>query len=314
LEYAQLGSSDLLISRVGFGCAVMGGWDYGSSSDAESVAAVHAALDVGVNFFDTADVYGLGHSEEVLSKALGSRQHDVVVATKFGVKWDAQGRTVRDSSPARIVKAVEGSLRRLKTDCISLYQVHWPDTSTPIEDTMEALDKCRVQGKIKHIGCCNFPSELIAAAQAVGRVESLQVPYNLGQLEMETLITTNAQRFTMGALCYNPLAQGLFTGKFTRESVFPKYDLRSRSALFQGDEFDLNLATVERLRKIGESYGKSPCQVAIRWVLENPAVTSALSGIRTVAQALENIGGVGWRMDTEASAFLRGDSRPQRRL
>lgn len=156
MDRVSLGSTDLHVSRVGFGCAVMGGWDYGAADDNESISAVHAALDQGINFFDTADVYGLGHAEEVLGRALRDQGDDVVVATKFGVRWDAQGRTVRDCSPGWVVRALEDSLRRLGRERISLYQIHWPDPTVPIEDTMEALERCRAQGKIQHIGCCNF--------------------------------------------------------------------------------------------------------------------------------------------------------------
>jgi aryl-alcohol dehydrogenase-like predicted oxidoreductase len=282
----------------------MGGWDYGSVNDHESIAAVHAALDVGVNFFDTADVYGFGHSEKVLRKALGTSCGDVIVATKFGLNWDDQGRTTRDSSPKRVVEALESSLRRLKLDCIPLYQIHWPDPTTPIADTLEALDRCKTEGKIQHIGCCNFSRELIETAQAISRLESLQVPYSLGQREFEDVMVMSAEQFGMGVLCYNALAQGLFVGKFTRESVFEDDDLRSRSVLFQGEKLESNLATLNRLQAVANKCEKTSGQVAIRWVLENKSVTSALTGIRTAAQALENIGGSGWSLDASTYDFL----------
>jgi len=304
MEYARLGQSDLSVSQIGFGCAAIGGYDYGRADDSVSLAAIHEALDRGVNFFDTADVYGLGHAEEILGEALAGRAQEAVIATKVGLEWDANGKTRRNLRPGRIEQAVEASLRRLKIDCIPLYQIHWPDPETPIADTMAALVRCQERGKIRFIGCCNVPDDLLTDAQASGRVESLQMAYSLAESEQEQLLERAYRDLGMGTLCYNPLAQGLFTGKYSRESMFDSGDLRSRSILFQGDRFLSNLALLERIRVVAERVGRTIAQVAIRWILDRNFITSALVGIRTPAQIAENAGAAGWSLAPGDRKFL----------
>ena len=175
MEYTTLGQTGFRVSRIAFGCEQLGGYDWGKVNEKEAIAAVNRALDLGVNFFDTADVYGLGRSEENLAKALGSRRHEVIIATKAGVNWEIEprggrARTFLDSSPKRIVEAVECSLRRLKLDSIPLYQVHWPDQAVPVSDTMEALIKCQDQGKIQHIGYANITHTELSDAVEIHRV------------------------------------------------------------------------------------------------------------------------------------------------
>lgn len=304
MEQALLGRSGMALSRIGLGCAAIGGYDYGPTDDRESCAAVEAALAAGVTCFDTADIYGLGRAEEVLRRGLGNRVRDVVVATKVGVRWDAAGRTVRDLSPGWVVQALEGSLRRLGLDCIPLYQLHWPDPDTPIEETMQALERCRKAGKVLHLGCCNFSIELVEAAQSVGRLESIQLPFSLGQRDSASVARICHARFGMSVLCYNPLAQGLFGGRYNRDTSFGADDLRSRSALFQGDRREENLEILERLRIVAARLERTPAEVAIRWVLEQPAVTCAIAGAKRPAQVLENVRAAGWQLSTADSQFL----------
>lgn len=312
MEYVGLGRSEVSVSRVGFGCAALGGYDYGKVDDRDSIAAVHRALELGVNFFDTADVYGLGHAEELLGEALGNRRHDVVVATKFGVQWDAQGNTHRDISPARVLEALEGSLRRLKLDCIPLYQIHWYDDRTPVARTMDALLKCQETGKIRFIGCCNFSSSLIEEAQKCGRVESLQLPYSLAERDSAQVIDESHRKYQMSTFCYNPLAQGLLTGKYGRDSSFYGTDLRNRSSLFHGSSLTSNLALADRLKTIAKRLGRTPAQVAIRWILENESVSCAIVGIKTPAQIEENTGIDGWSLSQEDKDFLNcGNPLPE---
>ena len=168
----------MTVSRLAFGCWAMGGHGYGTVDDAESIAAVKKALELGINFFDTADVYGFGHSERILSEALDSRRHDVVIATKFGVSWDDSGKTRKDCSPKRLVEALEGSLRRLRVECIPLYQIHWHDGITPVPDLMETLLRCREAGKIRYIGCSNFPRR-----SGAGMLRSGAACFNAGSLQ-----------------------------------------------------------------------------------------------------------------------------------
>jgi aryl-alcohol dehydrogenase-like predicted oxidoreductase len=304
MESASLGRTGLRVSRVGFGCAAIGGYDYGPADDRDSIGAVRAALDAGVTFFDTADVYGLGHAEEILGRALGPRARDAVIATKVGVRWDSSGRTARDLNPAWVVGALEGSLQRLGVDCIPLYQIHWPDPDTPIGETMQALERCREAGKILHLGCCNFSVELVDSAQDAGRLESIQLPLSLGQREWEAVAEACDSRHGMSVLCYNPLAQGLFGGRYSRASVFGPEDLRSRSGLFQGEQFEANLAILDRLRVVAARLGRTPAQVAIRWVLEQPGITCAITGARRASQVVENVAASGWRLDAATSQFL----------
>ncbi len=311
MEYARLGLTDLHISRVGFGCAAIGGHDYGKVDDQDSVAAVHKALDLGVNFFDTADVYGLGHAEELLGQALGSRRHDVIVATKFGIEWDEQGKTKRNLSPRRVFEALDESLRRLRLDVIPLYQIHWDDGQTPIAETMEALKKCQESGKIRFIGCCNFSLSLTEEAQKYGRLESLQLPYSLAERGSEPVIDEGHRNYKMATLCYNPLAQGLFTGKYGQDTKFYGTDLRARSTLFQGAGLAGNLALVEKLKIVANRYGRTPAQVAIRWLLENESVTCAIVGIKTPFQIEENAGIAGWNLSRDDREFLNAANPPR---
>lgn len=303
MEYVRLGLTDLTVSRIGFGCAAMGGYDYGYADDRESIAAVHKALELGVNFFDTADVYGFGHAEEILTKALGSRRHEVIVATKFGVNWDERGRTSRDISSARVTQALEASLRRLKLDSIPLYQIHWPDGVTPISETIEALKRCVESGKIRAFGSCNFSVELIEEAQRHGQLASLQLPYSLAQRDFEKTIR-GCQQYAISTLCYNPLSQGLLTGKYGRHSTFEGTDLRRRSELFRDDKLVAGLAVVDKLRIVAERCGCTPAQVAIRWLLQNTWVSCVITGIKKPSQIEENAGGVGGRLSAADFKFL----------
>lgn len=305
MECKRLGVTDLEISRVGFGCWAMGGTRWGKVDDQDSIAAVHEALNLGVNFFDTADVYGFGHSEEILCQALGNHRNQVVIATKFGLNWDeTTGKTFRDCSPKRVAEALEGSLRRLKLDCIPLYQIHWPDPKTPICATMEALQKCQQAGRIRYIGLSNFSPELIGEAQTVSRVESLQVLYNVLERDIEKEMLPFCQRQQIGVVIYGPLVRGLLSGKYGFGAKFRKDDFRSWDENFQGERFKRNLTMVDRLRQVGIRYGKSPSQVAIRWILDNPYITCAITGIRKPEQIAENAGAVNWRLSQEDREFL----------
>ena len=305
MKYVRLGLTDTYISCIGFGCAAMGGYDYGVVDDSESKAAVRKALELGLNFFDTADVYGLGHAEKILCEALGSQRKEVLIATKVGVRWDNQGNTKRDLRPKTIVRALEESLRRLKLDCIPLYQVHWPDPSTPIEETLETLNKCQDDGKIRYIGCCNFPFELVEKAQKYSRLESIQLPFSLAEKGFEDVITNTQKKYSMSVFCYNTLAHGLLTGKYGKNSEFEGTDLRRRADHFHGEKLKENLAIIERLKVVAKRCGKTPAQVAIRWVLECPSASCAITGIKTSKQVQDNCGSVDWQFSKEDYESLR---------
>jgi len=297
MEYQRLGLTDLEVSRIGFGCWAIGGHGYGNVDDGESIKAIHKALDLGINFFDTADVYGFGHSEEILGKALGSKRNDVIVATKFGVNWEENGRTFKDCSAKRIVEALDGSLRRLKMDCIPLYQIHWHDEKTPIEHVMEVLLKCRDAGKILHIGCCNLSKELLSKRCIKREIVSCQYLYNLAKREHEDVINSSSKDLGISILAYSVIGRGVFSGKYNVGSHFGASDTRAKDNDFLGKQYRENISVANKLKEIGERYGKTSVQVAIRWVLENSNVTCAITGSKTPEQVSENVGSTGWSLD-----------------
>ena len=299
MEYKRLGSTNLKISRIGFGCWAMGGHGYGHVDDRESIEAVRKALDSGVNLFDTADIYGFGHSEKVLSEALGDQRNDVIIATKFGVSWDNHGKTFEDCSPRRVAEAVEGSLRRLRIDCIPLYQFHKHDGKTPVEDVMDALERCKQAGKILHVGCCNLSEGLLLMACRNHKVVSYQCLYNLVQRENDEIIRNAANTQGMGVLLFGVMGRGVFSGKFGVTSQFGENDTRNEDGDFQGKQFEKNLIIADTLGRIGKKYGKNPGQVAIRWVLDHQDVTCALVGMKNENQVFENVGATGWALDQD---------------
>lgn len=309
MEYIKLSHTDLIISRLGFGCEPLGGTDWGKVDESQVVAAVSRALDLGINLFDTADVYGLGRSEQTLSRALGSRRHDVVIVSKFGVNWreDPEGgraKTFLDCSPRRVMEAVESSLRRLRVDCIPLYLVHWPDPNTPIVETMKALVRCQESGKIRYIGVSNFPVHLIREAMQVTQISAVELQYNLINRAAERELLPWCQNFGIGVLAYGVLAQGLLTGKYDSSTLFAEDDRRHRLPHFQGDNLKANMQVIERVREVGKRYHRSPTQLAIRWALMHPAISCAITGIKSLDQIEENIGVFGWHLRREDYEFM----------
>jgi aryl-alcohol dehydrogenase-like predicted oxidoreductase len=299
MEYNRLGLTDLRVSRVGFGCWALGGHPWGPVDDKESIAAIRRAMELGVNLFDTSDVYGFGHSEEILALGLGDERKRVVIATKFGVKWDDQGRISRDISPRSVVQSLEDSMRRLRIDCVPLYQINWPDGKTPISDALEALRRCQEAGKIRYIGCCNFSPDQIREAWDTHHIDALQAPYNVMDRSIEETIRPVCEELGISLLTYSSLAHGLFAGKFTPDVRFGKEDIRSRSVYFQDGARTKNFQAVNLLTEIGKRYQKTPAQVAIRWILDSPGITCALTGIKTSAQTEENVGALAWKLSQD---------------
>lgn len=286
MRYRKLGKNGPEISVIGVGCWAMGGggWAYswGEQDDLESIAAIHAALDAGINFFDTAAVYGLGHSEEVLGKALGPRRKEVIVATKCGLVWDEQGRIRRNGRYESVMREAEASLRRLGTDYIDLYQLHWPDTesgSTP-EETMRAMEDLVRQGKVRWVGVSNFDVPLLRRALSVRHVDSLQPPYSLFDRAVEPEILPFCRENGIGVVAYSPLASGLLSGRYTEQTTFPPGDWRSRSPMHTGEGLRRNVRRVARLQEMAARTGHTVAQLGVAWVLGNPAVTSAIVGVR----------------------------------
>ena len=294
MQIRKLGNSDLHITPVGYGAWAIGGsgWQFawGSQDDNDSIAAIHRALELGVNWIDTAAVYGLGHSEEVVARALkewrGSRPY---VFTKCGLRWDGRGEVHKVLSAASIRSEIENSLRRLAVDEIDLYQIHWPPEpdSPELEEGWSTLADLKREGKVRWIGVSNFNVQQLRRAQGIALVTSLQPRYSLVHREIEDEILPYCLRENIGVIVYSPMASGLLTGAMTRERAasLPKDDWRKGHPDFTEPNLSRNLALVERLREIGERHNRSVGEVAIAWTLHHPAVTGAIVGARNPRQA-----------------------------
>ncbi len=313
METVELGGTGQFVSRVAMGGSPISGHGWGDVDEAESVDAVRRAFDLGVNFFDTADVYGLGHSERVLSRALGRKCHEVVIATKFGVRWSDNAKPWKDISPDYLRKALDASLRRLQIDCIPLYYVHWPDGKTPIVDTMAELVRCRQQGKIRWIGLSNFSAEQVREATSVTPLQALQVQFSLADRLKAAELLPLARELGATLVTWGSLAEGLLTGKYDACSTFAGGDRRRRYDNFRGAKFTENLRLVEGLRRVAHSLGRTPAQVALRWLLDTPGVGCALFGAKRPAQIEENVQAAGWRLSVAEYQALEMQETPTER-
>ncbi|MGE0756142.1 MAG: aldo/keto reductase [Pirellulaceae bacterium] len=313
METIQLGTLRRPVTRLGFCGCPLGGYGWGDVDEHEGMAAVRRALELGITFFDTADIYGLGRSEELLSRALGDSRHDVVIATKFGVRRTADGRTVRDITPRYVREALEASLRRLRIECIPLYYIHWPDGVTPIEDTVLELDRCRTAGKIESLGVSNFSAEQLRTACSMARISAMQVQYSLVDQALVRAIRQTAMELDVPLVTWGSLAQGLLTGKYTASTQFLSHDRRSRYVNFQGDKLIGNLRVVDEVRCLAAQLGRSPGQIALRWLLDSPAVGCVLFGAKRPDQVSDNVQACGWQLS--ASDYARLESlNPERAL
>ena len=285
-----LGNSDLQLTPIGFGAWAIGGgnWEFawGPQDDDESIAAIHRALDMGVNWIDTAAIYGLGHSEDIVGRALKATAHKPLVFTKCSMRWHADRSIYHSLTAASLAEELEGSLRRLNVDSIDLYQIHWPDPDAELEVGWEALSRFREQGKIRWIGVSNFTVEQMKRAQKIAPITSLQPPYNMLRRAVETEQLPYAQANGIGVINYSPMVSGLLTGKMTAERVaaFPADDWRRRAVEFNEPKLSRNLKLVELLREIGSGHSVSPGVVAVVWTLRNPAITAAIVGGRSAEQ------------------------------
>jgi aryl-alcohol dehydrogenase-like predicted oxidoreductase len=311
LPTRPLGSSGLAITRVGFGAwaAGGGGWSFGwgPQDDEDSLAAMRRAIERGVNWIDTAAVYGMGHSEKVVAFALrtwpGPRPY---VFTKCGLRWNDQGYIHRSLNADSIRRECEDSLRRLNVDVIDLYQIHWP--TEDLEEGWGAMARLQKEGKVRWIGVSNFNVDEMRRTEGIAPITSLQPPYSLVRREVEPEILPHCRSNGIGVIVYSPMASGLLTGAMTRERAagLPDSDWRSRDVEFQESRLSKNLAFVERLREVGERHGRPPGQVAIAWVLRNPAVTGAIVGARNAKQVEGNVGAADLYLTDEEIAEIEG--------
>lgn len=302
----------LSFSTVGFGCwGISGGSSWNGTTDAESIRTVRTAVDLGVTFFDVAPVYGFGHAEEVLGEALAGRRDSVLIGSKCGLVWDHDGVIRNDLSPASLAREIDDSLRRLGADHLDIYQMHWPDPATPLDDTMEALVRIKDAGKIRHIGVTNFSVEQTAQCRAIAPVASYQGLYNLLEhdpvnyhaipLEYRTRseIIPMVTREGMAFFPYSPLFQGLLTDSFTSSGNFDEHDVRAANPKLNGEVFDAYFEAAEQLRAFAAEIGHPLSHLAINWLASQESVTSVIAGGQMPGHVTQNTEAVSWDLTVE---------------
>ena len=316
MQTRQLGNSDLHITPIGFGAWAIGGggWAFawGAQDDADSIATIREAIDLGINWIDTAAVYGLGHSEEVVAKALQGVAKRPFLFTKCARVWD-ENRQIGKRLKADSIRAeCESSLKRLKVDVIDLYQVHWPEPDEDIEEGWQTMVKLKEEGKVRWIGVSNFSAEQMERIAKFGPITSLQPPYSMIRPEVEASILPYCKQHNIGVIAYSPMASGLLTGKMTRERIaaLPADDWRKeKNKHYQEPLLTRNLNLVEILKRIAAAHGRTPGEAAIAWVLRHPAVTGAIVGARKPGQLKELVGAADWRLTAgeadEIDKFLK---------
>jgi len=302
----------LQLSVIGFGAWALGGGDYafgwGPQDDDESVSAIHRSLDRGVNWIDTAAIYGLGRSEEVVGRALKGIRQEVLIATKCSLIWDDQGNISNCLKRDSILQEVEDSLRRLQTDYIDIYQIHWASPPEDLSEGWETLVELVKAGKIRYPAVSNFSVEQLEQVGAIHPVASLQPPYNMFRRDVEAEILPYCRTQEIGVVAYSPMQNGLLTGKFTEERAasLPESDFRSRSPHFVMPQLAINLATVAKFSKVADESGTTPAQLALAWVLRRPEVTSAITGTRKASQIDETAQAAEWRLDESVIDEIAG--------
>jgi len=311
-DLKKLGNSDLAITPLGIGAWAMGGggwkFSWGDQDDADSVGAIRAAIDAGFNWIDTAAVYGLGHSEEVVGEALRGLTKKPYVFTKCERTWDDNRQIVPCLKAESIRKECENSLRRLGVDVIDLYQIHWPEPDADIEEGWTEMARLKDEGKVRWIGVSNFSVEQMKRGMKIAPITSLQPPYSLLVRKIEPEILPFVKANGIGVICYSPMRAGLLTGKMTRDRALklPENDWRSRDADFQEPRLTRNLQLVDLLRRIGVAHDKEPGEVALAWALNNPAITAAIVGLRKAEQVHGTSGAMNFRLTVHEMAQLDG--------
>ncbi len=314
MEKRQLGTTDMQITPIGLGAWAIGGdWQYGwgPQDDQESIDTIRRALDLGINWIDTAPAYGLGRSEEVVARALQGLSEKPYVFTKCSLVWDNDGKVEGNLKADSIRQEVEDSLRRLQVDVIDLYQVHWPDPDPDIEEGWQTLADLQNEGKLRAIGVSNFNVQQMERAGAIAPVQTLQPPYSLVRRQIEADILPYCQQNNIGVIVYSPMASGLLTGKMSRERIenLPDGDWRKNAKHFQDPYLSRSLAIADLLGEIGKRHGRTTPEVAVAWTLNHEAVTAAIVGARRPDQVEGFIGAMEFRLSddeiAEIEAFLR---------
>ena len=300
MEYRKLG--DLEVSVIGYGAWGIGGAPFWKNEgDKKSIDSIKASFDQGINIFDTAPVYGFGHSEKLIGEALKPVRENVILATKCGLRWDKESLSAlrKDASRKSILEEIDQSLKRLGTDWIDLYQVHWPDVETSHQETMEALLEIQEQGKIRSIGVSNYSAAQIKECSQYAKIISLQPEYSLLAREIEKETVPLCIENDIGIIAYSPLSSGVLTGKYDKNTKFKDWRGKGIIGTFTGEGYTENISKVDLLKVIALEEGKTCGQMAINWVLRQPGLTTALVGVKNPVQMEENLKSIGWQPSKE---------------
>lgn len=316
----QLGKSDVRVTPIIFGAWAIGGWMWGGNEESESLDAIRASIDSGVNTIDTAAIYGMGYSEELVGKAIKGRRDKVVIATKCGMRWnteegsdpwpqkDNQGRDVvirKNARPEGIKYECEQSLKRLGVDVIDLFQIHWPDVSTPVEESIRAMEDLRKAGKIRAIGVSNYDVEWLRKASSVATIASDQPPYSIIQRKIEKDVLPFCREQHIGVICYSPMERGLLTGKVTPDRQFPPGDHRANHKFFTVENRKRVLAALEKVKPIADAHKASYAQLIINWTVHEPGITAAIVGARNAEQARHNAQALNFTLTSDERQKIR---------
>jgi aryl-alcohol dehydrogenase-like predicted oxidoreductase len=315
MQHRQLGMSEIEVTPVTLGAWAIGGWMWGGQERQDALDAIHTSIEMGVDTIDTAAVYGFGRSEELVGEAITGKRDDLAILTKFGLRWDRPGEgekafetedldgnpitLYRNSKPDSVIEECENSLRRLGVDVIDVYQVHWPDSTTPIEETFEAVAKLIDQGKIKAAGASNYSPEQLEKARSVVPLASDQPPYSMVNREIEQDVLPYCREHNIGVVCYSPLQRGLLTGKITPDYEFDEGDHRAGSKFFQAGNVTKVNAFLDQIKPIAEEHDATLAQLVINWTTRQPGITAALVGARNTRQATENAQAMDFRLSDD---------------
>lgn len=312
METRQFGSTDMQITPIGFGSWAIGGgnWEFGwgAQDDRQAIEAIERAVELGMNWIDTAAVYGLGHSEELVGQAIQGLSHKPYVFTKCSMLWDDRRKIHHSLKGDSVRRECEASLRRLKVDAIDLYQIHWPNPEAEIEEGWEAMARLKEEGKVRRLGVSNFNVEQMRRVQRIAPISSLQPPYSLLNRDIEPEILPFCQENNIGVIVYSPMASGMLTGAMTRERIanFPQDDWRRNNPDYQEPRLSRNLALANQLKRVGARHDRSAGEVAIAWTLRQPAVTGAIVGGRNREQVSEIIGAGEFRLSQAEIQEIEG--------
>ena len=305
MKYRQFGNTGLEVSAITFGGWPMGGTQYGPTDDDSTIQAIHEAIDHGITCFDTAAAYGLGHSEKLMGQAIKNKRQDIILVTKGGLTFDPDKRRLfRDSSEKAIIEGCDDSLQRLNTDYIDLYLIHWPDPTTPFEETMNALDQLRMAGKIRHIGVSNFMPSMMEDSLKYVDLTTNQVGYSLFERRVERDVKEFCENHDVGIMAYGSLAHGILAEKMNLKTEFVNWDWRSTKNVFgmpffKPDYFEKNLNTVDDLNTLAKEHNVTVQNMAVSWLLNNKIVTTALIGFRTPSEVRNTISKMNFELDAD---------------